>query len=84
MSLSQIVWLDFDYMNKHFEGEAIPVLISSNNSLSPAFEVYFNNEYNVTIVNDNNNWSAGNYTDQNLLKIIFSKLSPYLTPAVQD
>jgi len=71
-------------MNEHFEGEAIPVLVLSNNSLSPAFEVYFNNEYNATIIKDNNSWSAGNYIDQDFLKVICSKLSPYLTPSLQD
>ena len=84
MNLNQIVWLDFDYMSKHYEGEAIPVLFTSNNSVSSAFDVYFNNEYTGTIVNDNKKWSLGNYMENELVKIIIGKLAPYLTPSVQD
>lgn len=78
MNLNQIVWLDFDYMNKHYEGEAIPALTRHDNYLSPAFDIYFDNEYSGTIMKDNNHWSLNNYVDADLLKIIRNKLFPFL------
>ena len=79
MNLHQTIWLDFDYMSKHYEGEAIPALVISNNAPAPAFDIYFNNEYNGTIVKDSKNWGAASYIEQGLLHIISNKLSPYLT-----
>lgn len=79
MSLHQIVWLDFDYMNKHYEGEAIPALTNYENELSPAFEIYFDNEYSATIIKDNNYWTLNSYIDNDVLKIIRKKLVPFLT-----
>ena len=55
MNLNKIVWLDFDYMNRHYEGEAIPSGITENSSF-PAFDIYFDNEYNGTICRSNNSW----------------------------
>ena len=52
MNLKQIVWLDFDYKNKHYQGEAIAAVSTSNNCLLPAFEIYFDNEYNGTIAKE--------------------------------
>ncbi len=79
MSAHQIVWIDFDYMNKHYEAEAIPALNNYNNTLSDAFDIYFNNEYSGTIVKDNNFWSLKSYIDNDMLKIIRNKLSPFFT-----
>ena len=77
MSAHQIVWLDFDYMNKHYEAEAIPALTNHNNTLSAAFDIYFNNEYSGTIIKDNIYWSLNSYIDNDLLKIIRTKLFPF-------
>lgn len=77
MSANQIVWLDFDYMNKHYEGEAIPALINENDTFAPAFDIYFNNEYSGTIIKDNNYWSLNSYIDTDMLKIIRNKLFPF-------
>ena len=78
MSLNQIVWLDFEYMNKHYEAEAIPAFTTSSNSaFVPAFDIYFDNEYRGTIVKDSNHWAANNYMDSDLLKIIRNKLFPF-------
>ena len=77
MNLNQTVWLDFDYMNKHYEAEAIPALTNHNNVLSAAFDIYFNNEYSGTIIKENNYWSLNSYIDNDLLKIIRNKLFPF-------
>lgn len=78
MYLPQIVWLEFDYLNQHYIGEAIPVLTVSDNLQVPAFEIYLDNEYNGSVVKENNNWSLCNFVEEGLAKIISSKLSPYL------
>ncbi|MEO8711310.1 MAG: hypothetical protein ABI405_04255 [Parafilimonas sp.] len=72
MNLNQIVWLDFDYKNKHYECEAIPSLAVVNSSQPPAFDIYFNNEYNGTILKDDNEWVSD--IDNALVKIISCKL----------
>ncbi len=77
MNLNQIVWLDFDYLNKHYEAEAIPAYKASNNTFVPAFEIYFDNEYSGTIVKDSNHWALNNYIDSDLLKVIRQKLFPF-------
>lgn len=77
MILNQIVWLDFDYMNKHYEAEAIPAF-TTNNAFVPAFDIYFNNEYSGTIIKDSNHWVLNNYMDGDMLKIIRNKLFPFL------
>ncbi len=74
MNLNQIVWLDFDYMNNHYEGEAIPALTSQNSSMLPAFDIYFNNEYNGTLLKNDNQWTANNYIEKGMVKIIGNKL----------
>lgn len=80
MYLPQIVWLEFDYMNKHYEGEAIPVLANFDNSTVPAFEIYLHNEYNGTVVQQDNNWSLYNFFEEGLAKIVTRKLSVFLEP----
>jgi len=77
MSLNQIVWLDFDYMNKHYEGEAIPAFTGQSNTSLPAFDIYFDNEYSGTVMKDNNHWSLNNYIDKELLRVIRNKLFPF-------
>jgi hypothetical protein len=73
MNLNQIVWLDFDYMNKHYEGEAIPALTQTN-SMLPAFDIYFNNEYSGTLLKNENQWTANSYIENGMVKIIGNKL----------
>jgi len=75
--LSQIVWLEFDYKSKHYEAEAIPALCSISNTVIPAYEIYFDNEYNGTIVNENNGW-LNNLMEEGLAKVIGRKLSAFL------
>lgn len=77
MNLTQTVWLDFDYMNEHYEGEAIPAYSISNNSVLPAFDIYFNNEYNGTLVKTESNWISNNQIDKGLARIIGNKLLAY-------
>jgi len=80
MNLNQIVWLDFDYKNKHYEGEAIAAFSTSNNCKLPAFEIYFDNEYNGTICKQQGDWIPDNYIEEGLAKIISSKLFSFLMP----
>ena len=75
MNLNQIVWLDFDYMNKHYEGEAMPSFSTPNSSIPPAFDIYFENEYSGTIVKENNDWVSDNRIEDGLVRIITRKLS---------
>jgi hypothetical protein len=75
MDSNQIIWLDFDYMNEHYEGEAIPLAISDCSL--PAFDIYFNNEYNGTIVRDDDHWIPDNHIDKRLMQIISRKLSVF-------
>jgi hypothetical protein len=77
MYLPQIVWLEFDYMNEHYEAEAIPAFYNVSNSVMPAYEIYFNNEYNGTIVQQNNGW-LNNLMEEGLSKVIGRKLSTFL------
>jgi len=85
MSLNQIVWLDFEYMNKHYEAEAIPAFTASSNSaFVPAFDIYFDNEYSGTIVKDSNHWVLNNYVDNELLKLIRNKLLPFFRTDLRD
>jgi hypothetical protein len=49
MNLNQIVWLDFNYKNKHYEGKAIATLSVKNNCTREVFEIYFNNEYSSAL-----------------------------------
>ena len=73
MYFPQIVWLDFEYKNEHYEGEAIPAYATFSNS-TPAFDIYFNNEYNGTLFKNNNNWTCNNYLDTAVVRIIGNKL----------
>ena len=75
MNVNQIVWLDFDYMNEHYKGEAMPALSAANNSLFPAFDIYFNNEYSGTVIKDDNHWISDNRLEAGILKIIGRQLS---------
>lgn len=84
MNLNQIVWLDFEYMNKHYEAEAIPAFRSPNNALVPAFDIYFDNEYSGTIIKDSNHWVLNNYMDNDLLKIIRNKLFPFFRADLKE
>ena len=83
MSLSQIVWLEFDYMNKHYEGEAIPAPLGSNKTAVPAYDIYFNNEYTGTIIKEGADSISTNFIDNNMVKIITHKLAPYLIRTVE-
>ncbi len=82
MSPKQVVWLDFDYKNKHYEGEAIAA--SATNSLPPAFDIYFDNEYNGTISKQQDCWIVDNYLEEGIAKIISRKLFSFLMRELQD
>ena len=75
MNLNQVVWLDFDYMNEHYEGEATPALSFPTGSMIPAFDIYFNNEYSGTVIQDENRWVPDQPMDMGLVKIIGRRLS---------
>ena len=77
MNLNQIIWLDFEYMNKHYEGEAIPASYILNNCRVPAFDVYFNNEFGATIFINDDNQVSECYLHHDILKIIRRKLMAY-------
>ena len=70
MNTNQSLALNFDYENKHYEGEAIPA--SSKTSTTPAFDIYLDNEYNGTIVKTNNRWLSDNHFDNGLIAAIGS------------
>lgn len=72
MNSIQCIHLNFDYMDKHYEGEAIHAS-SKHNSL-PAFDIFFDNEYNGTIVKTANHWSSDNHFDSGLISVIGSIL----------
>lgn len=86
MQSKQIVWLDFDYKNNHYEGEAIDTSFTKNNCLFPAFDIYFNNEYNGTMRKHQNCWVPENnhYLEDDLAKIIGRKLYSFLAPELKD
>lgn len=75
MNLNQTVWLDFDYRNKHYEGEAIPCLTIEDGSRLPGFDIYFNNEYNGTILKNDIYWISD--IDNGMVKIISCKLTSF-------
>ena len=81
MHLHQIVWLDFDYMNEHYEGEAIPAHAIQNNAVLPTYDIYFNNEYNGTLTKNDSHWTANNHIDKDLARVIGNKLLAYASQA---
>ena len=86
MHLKQIVWLDFDYKNNHYEGEAISTSLNKNNCLFPAFDIYFNNEYTGTMRKHQDCWvvDSSYYLEEELAKIIGRKLYSFITPELKD
>ncbi|MBV9963737.1 MAG: hypothetical protein JO072_15960 [Parafilimonas sp.] len=86
MLSKQIVWLDFDYKNNHYEGEAIDISSVKNNCLLPAFDIYFNNEYTGTMRKQQDCWVADSsyYMEEGIAKIIGRKLYSFLTPELKD
>lgn len=73
MNLNQTVTLNIEYMNNYYEAKAVPAFSVSNHS-TPAFDIYFNNEYKGTINKHINHWPIHNHVDCELLKIIRNKL----------
>jgi|KBSMisStaDraftv2_1062788.scaffolds.fasta_scaffold1808083_1 hypothetical protein len=78
MNLNQIVWLDFDYKNKHYEGEAIATLSVKNNCTREVFEIYFNNEYSGALCKHQERWVPDMHLEEDLARIISSKLFTFL------
>jgi hypothetical protein len=70
MNLNQIIWLEFEYLNKRYEAEAIPASYILNNCRVPAFDVYFDNEFGATIFINDDNQVSECYLHHDILKII--------------
>jgi hypothetical protein len=77
MNLNQVIWLDFEYMNKHYEAEAIPASYTVNNCRVPAFDVYFNHEFGATIFIDDDNKVSESYLHDDILRIIRRRIMSY-------
>lgn len=84
MYLNQIVWLDFDYKNNHYEGEAIASCFNKSSNPLSAYDIYFNNEYTGTMRKQQDCWVADNsyYMDAGIAQIIGRKLYSLLVPEI--
>ncbi len=72
MNNNQSLALNFDYENKHYEGEAVPASFKQDASSNPAFDIFLDNEYNGTIVRSNGRWASDNHIDSGLITVIGS------------
>ncbi|HEY2725892.1 MAG TPA: hypothetical protein VGI61_01860, partial [Parafilimonas sp.] len=70
MNINQSLALNFDYENKHYEGEAVPASSEQSLSKNPAFDIFINNEYNGTIVKTDDHWISDNHFDSGLIAAI--------------
>ena len=74
MNTHEIIALNFDYANKHYEGEAIPASSENASTTCPAFDIFIDDEYTGTIVKTGNNWRSDNHFDTGLIACIGSVL----------
>lgn len=74
MNADQSLALNFDYGNKHYEGEAVPAAAKQCTSTNPAFDIFLYNEYNGTIVKTGDHWISDNHFDSGLIAAIGSVL----------
>ncbi len=66
--------LNFQYQDKHYQGEAITSSSKQNSAVFPAFDIFLDNEYNGTIVKAKDHWTSDNHFDSGLLAAIGSIL----------
>jgi hypothetical protein len=76
MDTNQGLALNFDYGNKHYEGEAIPASSKKSSLANPAFDIFLDDEYNGTIVKTDGRWTSDNHFDNGLIAAIGSILIP--------
>ena len=74
MNANQSFALNFDYENKHYEGEAVPAAAKQCTLTNPAFDIFIDNEYNGTIVKTDDRWTSDNHFDSGLITAIGSVL----------
>lgn len=74
MDTNQGLALNFDYGNKHYQGEAIPASSEKNSTANPAFDIFLDDEYNGTIVETDGHWTSDNHIDSGLIAAIGSVL----------
>jgi hypothetical protein len=72
MNANQSLALNFDYENKHYEGEAIPASSKQSFLTNPAFDIFIDDEYNGTIVKTDDRWTSDNHFDSDLVAAIGS------------
>ena len=72
MNPKQNIELNFDYQDKHYEGEAVPASSKQTSSSYPAFDIFLDNEYNGTIVKTDDHWTSDNHFDRGLIAAIGS------------
>jgi hypothetical protein len=78
MNADQSLALNFDYNNKHYNGEAVPAAAKQCTSTNPAFDIFINDEYNGTIVKTDDRWTSDNHFDSNLVAVIGSVIIAFL------
>lgn len=74
MNFNESLSLNFDYENKHYEGEAIPASSKKSTLANPAFDIFLDNEYNGTIVQTDDRWTSDNHFDHGLIAVIGSTI----------
>jgi len=80
MIRNKIFELNFNYQNKHYNGEAIGAYAKQNNDM-PAFDIFLDDEYNGTIVKTNGRWISDNHFDSDLIAVIGSIIITLLVAA---
>ena len=78
MNTDQSLALNFDYENKHYQGEAIPASSEKSSLANPAFDIFLDDEYSGTIVKTDNRWISDNHFDSGLITAIGSVLIAFL------
>ncbi|MEP6466745.1 MAG: hypothetical protein ABJB05_10590 [Parafilimonas sp.] len=72
MNTDESLALNFDYENKHYEGEAVLASSKKSTETNPAFDIFLGDEYNGTIVETDGHWATDNHLDSGLLTVIGS------------
>lgn len=72
MNSKRSITLNFDYQDKHYEGEAVSASSKQTAALYPAFDIFLDDEYNGTIVKTDDHWTSDNHFDSGLITAIGS------------
>ena len=78
MNADQSLALNFDFENKHYEGEAVPASSKQTSSTNPAFDIFLDDEYNGTIVRTDGHWTSDNHIDSGLIAVVGSIIFAFL------